>query len=128
MFFVPFILPKPVIMKKSLLISLVMLFILSCEKKENVVPCNTAVENLQWMNELKASFTNCTCQISVFQAVYLKQTVFYWLMNDPLCDGVQKIYLYDCSGNIVKHYPIPDQTFTDAVTDRKVIFTCKTKK
>jgi hypothetical protein len=115
-------------MKKSLLISLVMLFILSCEKKENVVPCNTAVENLQWMNELKASFTNCTCQISIFQAVYLKQTVFYCLMNDPLCDGVQQIYLYDCSGNFVKTYPILDQTFVDEVTDRKVIYTCKTKK
>jgi hypothetical protein len=115
-------------MKKILPVFLVLLFALSCEKTEKVVPCGTPVEDLQWLNDVKASFTNCTCQISVFQAVYLKQTVFYWLMNDPLCDGYQQIYLYDCAGTIIKTYTQLDQTFGNEVTDRNIIYTCKTKK
>jgi len=114
-------------MNKSLLIFLVLLFFLSCEKTEKVTTCNTPVEELKWLNELKSSFTDCTCQVTIFQAVYHQQTVFYWLMNDPLCDGYQQIGLLDCSGTIIKTYDIGDESLANEVTERKTIYTCKTK-
>jgi hypothetical protein len=115
-------------MKKSLLIFVFFILILSCEKSDKVCNCNNPIEDLQWLKELKASFTNCSCQISIIQATYNRQTVFYPIMNDPLCDGIQQIILFDCSGNTIKTYPAIDESFGNEVTNRKTIYICKTKK
>jgi hypothetical protein len=121
--------PKPVIMRKSSLIFVILIIIFSCEKKDIICNCNNPLEDIAWLKELKASFTNCTCQISIFQASYDKQTVFYSLMNDPLCNGItQQISILDCTGAALKTYSQNDQTFSTEVTDRKVIYSCKTNK
>ena len=120
--------PNPVIMKKIFLIFVTFILILSCEKNDKVCNCNNPLEDLPWLKELKASFTNCTCQISIIQATYSKQTVFYPIMNDPLCNSYQQINLFDCSGNTLKTYTTTDQAFGSEVTNQKVIYTCKTKK
>jgi hypothetical protein len=115
-------------MKNATLIFAIFILLLSCEKTDKICNCNNPIEDLPWLKQLKSSFTNCTCQISVFQAAYKKQTAFYQMMNDPLCDGYQQIVLLDCNGNILKSYTPNDQAFSDEVTNRKIIFTCKTKK
>ena len=116
-------------MKKSLLIFVFFILILSCEKADKVCNCNNPIEDLQWLKELKASFTNCTCQLSIIQATYDNQTVFYPIMNDPACNGIiQQINLFDCSGNTIKTYSAIDQAFGNEVTNRKTIYSCKTKK
>jgi hypothetical protein len=115
-------------MKKVSLIFVMFIVLLSCEKTDKICNCNTPIEDLPWLKQLKSSITNCTCQISVFQATHKKQTAFYMIMNDPLCDGYQQIVLLDCNGNNIKSYMPNDQAFSSEVTNREVIFTCKTKK
>jgi hypothetical protein len=114
-------------MKKITLIFLILIVVLSCEKTNKVCNCNNPLEELPWLKELAASFTDCTCRMSIIQATYNEQTVFYPVMNDELCDGIQQIILFDCSGDSLKIYTMEDQTFSNEVTDRSVIFTCKTK-
>lgn len=115
-------------MKKSLLIFVTFILILSCEKVDKVCNCSNPLEDLSWLKELKTSFTNCTCQMSIFQATYNKQTIFYSLMNDPLCNSFQQITLYDCSGNNINTFNSTDQVFDNKVTNKKVIYICKTNK
>jgi hypothetical protein len=114
-------------MKKATLIFVVLFLILSCEKNDKACNCGNSLEDLTWLKELKASITNCTCQVTIFEATYNKQTVFYSQMNDPLCDGIQQISLLDCSGAILKTYSNNDQAFGTEVTDKQAIYTCKTK-
>jgi hypothetical protein len=120
--------PKPNQMKRLSFIFIFLVLLLSCEKKDNTCNCDNPLEELSWLKELKVSFTNCSCQISIIQATYQKQTVFYPIMNDPLCNSYQIIVLYDCSGTTIKTYTLTDHTFGDEVTGRKTIYTCKTKK
>ena len=119
--------PKPDQMKKLSFIFLFLILFLSCEKKENTCNCDNPLEDLAWLKELKAGFVNCSCQVSIIQATYHKQTVFYSIMNDPLCNSYELINIIDCSGTAVKTYTLTDQTFNDEVTGRKTIYTCKTK-
>jgi hypothetical protein len=114
-------------MKKLSFILVFLVLLLSCEKKDKTCNCDNPTEELPWLKELKASFTNCSCQISIIQATYQKQTVYYHIMNDPLCNSYQVIVLYDCTGTSIKTYTLTDQTFGDEVTERKTIYTCKTK-
>ena len=116
-------------MKKSLLTFVFFILIMSCEKSDKVCNCNNPIEDLQWLKELKASFTNCSCQKSIIQATYNGQTVFYAIMNDPACNSInQPTNILDCSGNTIKTYPTIDDTFLNEVTNRKSIYVCKTKK
>lgn len=114
-------------MKRTSLILLILILITSCDKDDKTCGCSNPLEELPWLKELKASYTNCTCRMSIIQATYNKQTVFYPVMNDELCDGIQQIVLFDCSGDSLKIYTPTDQTFGNEVIDRKVIYTCKTK-
>lgn len=115
-------------MKKPGFIFVILILILSCEKSDNICNCNNPLEDLAWLKELKNSFTNCTCEISIIQATYEKQTVFYVALTDPVCDGVFNVNLADCNGTIIKNYTTYDQTFDNEVTNRKVLYRCKTKK
>jgi hypothetical protein len=114
-------------MKKALLISLVIFMAVSCEKYNNTCDCKNPLEDLPWLKDLKDSFTNCTCRISIVQAEYNHQTVFYSILNDELCDGIPTVILKDCSGNSLKTYANGwDETFTNEVKDRRIIYSCKT--
>ena len=115
-------------MKKLILIFAAIVLIMSCEKHDNTCDCDDPLEDLAFLSEIKSSFTNCTCQMAIFQATYNKQTVFYATMNDPVCDGYYPIVLLDCNGNSLKVYEPPlGDTFSSEVTDRKELYTCKTK-
>jgi hypothetical protein len=115
-------------MKKSVLIFTALVLILSCEKFDNTCNCNNPMEDLEWLKDLKSSFTNCTCRMAIIQAKYNKQTVFYATMNDPLCNGYYPIVLHDCNGAFIKVYEPPlGETFSSEVTDRKELYFCKTE-
>jgi hypothetical protein len=113
-------------MKKHMMIIAIVFMIFSCEKNEKICNCDNPLTDLAWLNNLKSSITNCTCRMSIVQANYNKQTVFYVIMNDPVCDGVININLFDCKGEFVKNYQSLDQTFSSEVTNQKIIYTCKT--
>jgi len=106
-----------------------LVLIMSCEKSDNTCNCNDPLEDLAWLKEIKSSFTNCNCRMSIVQASYNKQTVFYATMSDPACDGYTPVILLNCNGNSIKRYEPPlGETFTREVTDRKEIYFCDTKK
>lgn len=113
-------------MKKIILIILSAILIISCEKYNNTCGCDDPLEDIAWLRDLKSSITDCYCEISIFQASFNKQTVFYSFMTDPLCDGIINVSIADCNGNIIKTYAAIDDTFNNEVTDRKVLYRCKT--
>jgi hypothetical protein len=114
-------------MKKLILIFVTIVLIMSCEKYDNTCNCNNPLEYLAWLKELKDSFTNCTCEISIVQGTYEKQTVFCALPTDPVCDVVFNINIYDCKGTVLKNYTNNFEIFDNEVTNRKVLYRCKTK-
>jgi len=95
-------------MKKEPPYLVTFILILSCEKVDKVCNCSNPLEDLPWLKEIKASFTIVLVRYSIFQAAYNKQTVFYSLMNDPLCNSFQQINLYDCSGNNINTFNSTD--------------------
>jgi hypothetical protein len=114
-------------MKRLSVIAGLLILLLSCEKKDNVCNCSDPLNDLSWLKELKTSLTNCTCEMSVIQATYNDQTVFYQAMTDPLCDGIYPVVLLDCSGTTVKSYESMGQVPDGAITDMKVLYRCKTE-
>ena len=114
-------------MKKLFVIAGFIILFLGCEKKDNVCNCKDPLNDLSWLKELKSSLTECSCEISIIQATYNDQTVFYQAMTDPLCDGVYPVVLLDCNGNTVKSFESISQVPDNAITNVKAIYRCKTK-
>jgi hypothetical protein len=59
---------------------------------------------IPWMKELIATM-DCgkySCEISLMHSVYEDQTVFYTLITDPFCDYQAHLFLYDCTGTMIK--------------------------
>ena len=113
-------------MKKTVFLLFAIIFFFSCEKYDNTCNCKDPIEDLPWLKEVKTSFTNCICRLSIIQATYNDQTVFYSIMNDPLCDGYYPVFLRDCDGDTIKVYEPPLlEAFSNEVIYRKTIYTCK---
>lgn len=117
--------------KRVTLVLLVIFFVTGCGKEENANKSTCAltnpIEELSWLKEMKNSLTNCSCEMSIIQATYNNQTVFYTLMTDPLCDGVQSIVLLDCKGKILKTFANSEISgYKDKETNMKVLYRCKT--
>jgi hypothetical protein len=113
-------------MKHILVISVFLVLLFSCEKDLDTCDSENPLEEIAWLRDLKASITNCSCEVSIIQAIYKSSTVFYVAITDPACNSVFNANLLDCSGNIVKNYPNADETFQREVTERQVIYSCKT--
>ncbi|MBN2348640.1 MAG: hypothetical protein JXJ22_07385 [Bacteroidales bacterium] len=100
----------------------------SCSKDEiNIPECD--VENpileLNWLNEVKNSFTNCTCDISILQGEYKNKPVFFVMINDPVCNTIFEVTLWDCNGKTIKEYKPGDiDKFNNEVSNTNVLYTC----
>ena len=101
--------------------------LLSCEKNDNTCNCNDPLKDLAWLQEVKTSLTNCFCEMSIIQATYNKQTVFYTAMTDPLCDGLYSIALRDCKGDTIKLYESVYQVTDNGISDIRTLYRCKVK-
>jgi hypothetical protein len=102
-----------------------MILVMSCEKKENECNCNNPIEDIAWLRDLKSSFTDCTCEMTIFQGTYKNETVFYSAMSFFSCDGYYPIVLRNCSGDAIKTYEPPlGESFEDEVTNRKALYSC----
>jgi len=110
---------------------LFLLFILSCSKEDrNEDQCNAKNPfEMEWMSEWIADLQNCSCTISIIQANYDGEPVFWQLMTDPLCQGlIEKITVYSCIGDellVLEHYN-DLMEFQQKVTDFKIIYNCPT--
>jgi len=117
-------------MKHLFTIFVFLFLIASCSKEndQNKQICNLAdpINELPWLKEIKNSLTNCSCQISILQATYNEQTVFYTAMNDPLCNSILTYTLYNCDGKVVEVITSDKiQNFHAKVTEIKNLYVCK---
>lgn len=106
---------------------------LSCEKEcecannslINACSAEDPINDTQWLVDLKHSITNCSCQVSIMKGTYLGyKTVFYSIMNDPLCNGYREILLLDCYGEVIKVFEDVSE-FGEQVSHSTPLYTCK---
>jgi len=124
--------PENMNLKKTALLSVVVITLCAfscehvecgCEAPPSACDTNDPVSHFQWLIDMKNSFTNCECQMSIMKGKYQNQTVFYALMNDPLCNGAQSIVLLSCRGEEIKTF----ESLAAAGDDLKpegAIYTC----
>lgn len=117
---------------KYILFSLILsAIVLGCRKDEsknqNVCDSDNPVDTFLWFEELKNSFTNCSCEWSILQGTYMNETVVWVAMTDPLCDGFfPPPAVYDCNGEPYDFPTLKDhEEFYLYVTDREVLYRCK---
>ena len=82
---------------------------------------------MPWMQEWISELQHCVCTISIFQAEFNDETVFWQLMNDPLCQSViSNVPVVNCLGNeimVLEDYQ-DWVDFNEGITDRKIIYVC----
>jgi hypothetical protein len=119
-------------MKHIYFVVMLSLILISCEKDGDSIPeCNIQdpIEELDWLKEMKNSLTNCTCQVSIVQGTYRRKTVYYLIMNDPLCNSVFGVTILDCHGDEVKKYGVGDEmAFNREVDLVDFLYTCTDEK
>ena len=79
------------------------------------------------IDEIKASLTNCGCDISIIQGTYKGQTVFFTAITDPACNSIDTPTLYDCSGNVVRIFTTSEsdqKELAEKVSRDQVLYTC----
>jgi hypothetical protein len=98
------------------------------DEENNPTGCNP--ENpfeMPWMQEWIAELQNCACTISIFQAEYNGEPVFWQLMNDPLCQGIiANVAVVNCLGEeifVLNNYGDWVE-FNKLVSDRRIIYAC----
>lgn len=117
-------------MKKALFL-LAVVFILGCSKEDRYKDqCNA--ENpfeMEWFQEWISDLQNCACTVSIFQAEYEGETVFWEMMTDPICQGViENITVRCCIGCDLKVIENYDELvdFQKKVINMKIIYQCPT--
>jgi hypothetical protein len=86
-------------------------FVFSCDDSTDS-DCNVSdpLEELPWLMHYKNSLSDCACTVTIFEGKYFFRTVYFSLMNDPLCNSVFGTTLYDCHGKAIKSYGSGDLT------------------
>lgn len=108
---------------------IISLLLCACEKQHKPEGCNADNPlQMKWLADRVLELQNCVCMVSVFQAEYKGKTVFWQLMNDPLCQGViANVSVFDCFGEEILVLENFDNwvDFTSEVNDMKIIYSCK---
>ena len=116
-------------MKRLAIIVVALLLFISCSKENDQKQiCNLAdpINELPWLKEIKSSLTNCTSEVSIVQATYQSQTVFYTAITDPLFDGIQSYTLLNCEGKVVEIINADNmQNFLANISDVKNLYRCQ---
>ncbi|MBI9059051.1 MAG: hypothetical protein JEZ01_14900 [Labilibaculum sp.] len=116
-------------MKKLIIILFIFIGLSSCNSKEETIPTcefTEPLEDLAWLKEYKESLKDCSIQISIFQASYKKQTVFYSAVTDPLANSIFSASLWNCEGEIIITFDYNErEKFNELVTNTIVLHRCK---
>jgi hypothetical protein len=113
---------------KQIIISAVIIFFGCNEESALTNKCNP--ENplqMSWMAEWVGELQNCACTISIFQAEYDGEPVFWPLITDPLCQTViENVPVYNCNGDeiLTLNNNADWQDFSEKLTGRKIIYVC----
>ncbi len=116
-------------MKRTLFIFFITAFFACNDNSMDPGSCNA--ENplsMEWMQDWVKDMQYCTCTISIFQAEYDNETVFWQLMTDPHCQTVfSEITVYNCNGEAFKTIKSYDALFDfqEKVSGMKIIYQCK---
>ncbi len=116
-------------MKKTAAFILALL-LFNCSQDDQRENCNS--ENpfeMKWITEWIAELQNCACTVSIFQAEYEEENVFWQLMTDPLCQGVMgNVSIHNCDGNEFLVLESSDHLaeFQKKVSGMKIIYQCPT--
>ena len=92
--------------------------------------CTSAdsIEGVVWIEELKESMTNCTCEISIIKGTYEGQAVIFIALTDPVCNGIDTPTLYNCEGKEVRSFTTSaadQKELREKVTRDTVMYRCK---
>jgi len=115
-------------MKLTLFFIIAVLFF--CCEHDSDITANACTSqdpmNVEWVQELKNSITNCSCETSIIRGKYLDKTVFYVMITDPACSSVFAPTLYDCSGTIIKKFSIYSKDHDDVnkIILQEVLYRC----
>ncbi|RXQ88131.1 hypothetical protein EO244_15455 [Ancylomarina salipaludis] len=116
-------------MRKLIFILFILIGLSCCNNKdETLLTCEFSdpLEDLTWLKEYKESLKDCNIQISIFQATYKNQTVFYSAITDPLVNSIFKVLIWDCEGKVIKVFDNDErENFSNSVTKRVVLYRCK---
>lgn len=85
------------------------------------------IEEIPWLLN-KLSLIDCGCEMSIIRGTYEGQTVIYFMMTDPVCDGISTPTLYACDGTAIRTFtnsPDDQQELLHQVTRDQVLFRCK---
>ncbi len=116
---------------KKLLTLVLLLFLFGCSKEDRYKnSCNAETPfEMEWFSEWISDLQNCACTVSVFQAEYDGETVFWQMMTDPLCNGViENITVRCCIGcelTVLEDYDALVE-FQQKITSMKIIYQCPT--
>ena len=116
-------------MRKLFFILFLFIGLACCNKKDK--PFSTCefsdpLEDLAWLKEFKETLTDCDIEISIFQAIYNNDIVYYTAITDPRVNSVFGITLWNCEGDIVRIFDYDEaDKFHNLVTDRTVLYRCK---
>jgi hypothetical protein len=98
------------------------------ELESNECSSLTSIEAVPWMLELQETITNCSCKTSIIKGTYHSQTVFFVVMNDELCNGINSPTLFNCKGEEVKSFTssaADQEDFYDEVSWDLTLYSCK---
>lgn len=115
-------------MRIRILSFLILLVLAGCNDSPETNACTEIGTNIPWLNNLKNSIKNCTCQTSVVRGTYNNQTVFYITITDPACNFAGTPTLYTCEGEKVKDFTISlidQQDMIDNLQINEILYTCK---
>ena len=118
-------------MRQFLFLFICLTALTCCDHKdyESFPSCkySNPLEDIAWLKEYKETLTDCSIQISIFQATYKKQTVFYSALTDPSVNSVfEATSLWDCEGNDVRNFRGDEyEEFGKLVTNKVVLYRCK---
>lgn len=115
-------------MKFYLILIFLLLVFSACKEEKDSAVCNSDNPlEMQWMADWVGELQHCVCTISIFQADFNGQTVFWTLMNDPLCQSViNNISVYNCIGEeilVLDNYE-DLSAFNEQATALKIIYVC----
>jgi hypothetical protein len=121
--------------KLIFIISIILLIaagFIGCHNSKNVdtnaCAANDPMEEVPWIEELKTSMTNCSCEISIIKGTYRGQTVVFTALTDPLCNGISTPILYNCEGKEITRFtdsPSDQEELRNNVRRESILFRCK---
>lgn len=105
------------------LLLLTSLAFISCEKEKSTCYGKDPFA-MNWLQQKKQEFSNCTCLAQIRECEYKGQTVFECRIIDPLCLGINTVYRCDGSLLLSSADYMAYEDFMNKATSSRLIWQC----